>query len=121
MAKTFAKRITLSSCHLVTLSRAHRRGSGLIMAIVLSVVVTSLVMVLAWSSTTLTQAGASLAHSDQAYYAAEAGLQQAVWRYKHDQTWRADPSGSPVTSLLTGNVTMGTVTCSYSVKCSGAS
>ena len=100
---------------------AAHRGSALVMVVILTVILTSLIMVIAWSSTNLAQAGSSLVKSDQAYYAAEAGMQQAVWRFKHDNSWRADPNGSPATPLLTGSVTMGSSNPSYSVSCSGPS
>src|ERR1035437_8742328 len=81
------------------------RGSALIMAIVVSVIVTSLVMVVAWNSTVMVQSTSNYMKEARAYYVAEGALQRAYWRYKKDNTYRADTHGSPPSSLMTGTDT----------------
>ena len=102
MAKKLNPLVTLSPCHRV---RA-QRGSALIMAIVVSVVVTSVVMVIAWNSATMVQATSNYMKQGRANYVAEGALQRAYWRFKKDSTYRADTSGSPPTALMTGTDTI---------------
>ena len=85
------------------------------MAIVVSVIVTSLVMVVAWNSTVMVQSTSNYMKEARAYYVAEGGLQRAYWLYKKDNTYRADPSGSPPNSALTGTDTIEGQTYSYTV------
>jgi hypothetical protein len=56
----------------------------------------------------------------RAYYVAEGALQRAYWRFKKDQTYRANPSGSPATAAMTGSDTVDGQTYSYSVTVVGA-
>jgi hypothetical protein len=89
-----------------------RRGSALALAILVSVVLTGLVMALAFEASVHAAMGGQIPKIDAAYYAAEAGAQQAVWKFKHDNTWRAT-SASP----LTGTLSMYNTDWTYSVTC----
>ena len=97
-------------------SQKHRaRGTALVMAILVSVVITGLVMSLAVLSAAQNAAVANTIRRNAAFYAAEAGAQRAYWQYKHNTTYRA-AAGSP----LTGSLTMGNGVYGYSVTCIGS-
>ena len=89
------------------------------MAIIVSVIVTSLVMMVAWNSTVMVQSTSNYMKEARAYYVAEGGLQRAYYRYKKDNTYRADPKGSPPSSLMTGTDTVDGQSYAYSVRVSG--
>jgi hypothetical protein len=92
-----------------------RRGSTLSLAIILSIVLTGLAMTLAYLGTMHSAMAGQIPKSDAAFYAAEAGAQHAVWKFKHDNTWRAT-SAAP----LTGSLDMYDTTWGYSVTCTDA-
>src|SRR5579862_4654344 len=89
-----------------------RRGSALIMAIVVSVVITSLVLMVGWISTTMVQSTSNYMKKNRAQYVAEGAAQRAYWRFKKDQTYRASP--------VTGSDTVDGQTYSWSVTVVGA-
>jgi hypothetical protein len=61
------------------------RGSAMSMAIVVSVVLSSLVAALAWTAGTHSESTGRLSKADQAFFAAESGLQRAIWLCRHRQ------------------------------------
>ncbi len=69
-------------------------------------------LTLAWLAGQHASTATQFANMDAAFYAAEAGAQQAVWKFKHDNTWRAT-SDSP----FTGSIDMYGSTWNYSVTC----
>lgn len=83
----------------VAISTRHQRGSALILALLVSVVVTSIVMVVAWTATTLAQAGSSLSKMDQAFYAAESGAQKVAWYCRNS---KMGSISSPLTGTVNG-------------------
>ena len=89
-----------------------RRGSAMIMAIVVSVVVTSVVMVIAWNSATMVQSTSNYMKQARANGVAEGAYQRAYWLFKKDQTYRANP--------MTGTDVVDGLTYSYSVSVVGA-
>jgi Tfp pilus assembly protein PilX len=83
-------------------SPVHRRGTALVLAILLSVVVTAMVMCLALTASIQSSTSAALVKSDAAFYAAEYAMQDTLWRFKNDNTYRAT-TASPRTFNLTLN------------------
>jgi hypothetical protein len=71
----------------------------MVMAIVVSAVITGLISVMCWVATEQTARGAALRKSDQAFYAAEAGAQRVQWYCKHLQM---DDIAAPLTGDLNG-------------------
>lgn len=65
-----------------------RRGSGLSLMVVMSVVVTGLIVALAWSSGLQAQASANRIKADESFYAADAAVQWAIYQLRQDPTWR---------------------------------
>ena len=63
--------------------KRRHRGSALVMAIVVSVVVTGMILAMAWAAGVQAQMTASLDRVDQAFYAAESGAQRVAWYSKH--------------------------------------
>jgi Tfp pilus assembly protein PilX len=94
---------------------ARKRGTALVLVVVMSVVLTGLVMSLAWAAGVQSQTTGNLVKSTNAFYSAEGAAARAVWRFKHDQTWRA-ATGSP----LTGTQTINGTTYNWSVTCQDA-
>ena len=74
-----------------------RRGSALVMVVIISVVITGLVMTMAWAGGVQAQMTANLMKVDQAYYTAEAGLQRVAWYCKNGKM-------GTITSPLTGTL-----------------
>jgi hypothetical protein len=91
---------------------AHRRGSALTLTIVVSVVLTGMAMTLAWLGSTHATMAGQIPKMDASYYAAEAGASHAIWKFKHDNTWRATSSNP-----FTGSISMYGLTWNYSVTC----
>src|SRR4051812_47337909 len=79
----------------------HRRirGSTLALAVIVSVIVTGLVMTLAWSAGQQSQMTSAYAKLDGAYAAAETGLNRAVWYVKKSKLATAT---SPMTGTING-------------------
>lgn len=60
-----------------------RRGAALALVVLLSVILTGLVLALASAAGGQVRRAATTIHHDQAFYAAEAGLQRVAWHAKH--------------------------------------
>jgi hypothetical protein len=78
-------------------ARHHRRGSALVLGIVVSVVVSALIATMCWVAAEQTQRTASLRKVDQAFFAAEAGMERVRWYCRNSQL-------NTVTSPLTGTI-----------------
>ncbi len=89
-----------------------RRGSALVMAIIVSVVVSGMVVMIAWIGGGMAKSTSNYARLDRASYVAEGAAQQAYWLYKKNNAWRA-LAATP----LTGSDTVDSHTYSYSVTC----
>ena len=94
----------------------HPRGTALILALLVSVVVTGLILTIAWAAAIQHQITSSQTHLTSAYYLAEGVAHRALWRYNHDSTYRA-----PASAPLTGSLVLANTTYSYSVTCVDAS
>ncbi|HVT80344.1 MAG TPA: hypothetical protein VHM90_06770, partial [Phycisphaerae bacterium] len=81
--------------------------------IVVSVVLTGLAVTLAWMGSAHASMAGQMPKMDASFYAAEAGAQHAIWKFKHDNTWRATANNP-----LTGVVNMYGQNWTYSVTCS---
>ena len=77
--------------------KLHPRGNALVLAIVISVVISALVSAMCWVAGEQTQRSASLSKTDQAFFAAEAGMQRVQWYCTNNQM------GS-ITSPLSGAI-----------------
>jgi hypothetical protein len=84
------------------------------MAVIISVVVTAVVMMVAWISATMSQSTGSFAKQSRAFCVAEGALQRAYWRYRQNTAWRA-PAGAP----MTGTSVIDGVSYPYSVTAVG--
>src|ERR1035437_5369174 len=89
--------------------RGARRGSAMSLMIMVAVILTGLVMTLAWAGSVYATIAGQLPKVDAAFYAAEAGGQVAVWKFRHDNQWRA-----PVASAFTGTINMYNTNYTYS-------
>lgn len=87
----------------------------LVLAIVMSVVLTGMVLSLAWVASVQAQTSAQYPKLDGAFYAAETGIQHAVWKFKNDNQWRAT-----AVAPFTGSVTMLGEAYTYSVTATDA-
>jgi hypothetical protein len=96
-------------------SSRSRRGSALVLAILVSVIVTGLVLTIAWSAGTQAQYTAASLRLDQANMAAESAGQLAVWQFKKNNSWR---QANAPTQLPT--ITIGSGTYSYALTCNDA-
>jgi Tfp pilus assembly protein PilX len=79
--------------------RRRERGSALVMAIVVSVVITGLVITLAWAGGVQAEMTGNLMKMDQAFYTAESGAQRVAWYVKHS---KAGTTASPLTGVVGG-------------------
>ena len=99
-----------------------QRGTVIVMAIVVSVIITGLIMVIAYGAAGLSANGSNLVKCDQTYYAAEAGLNTAIWFAKHNslsaQTQPLTGSAGGINYSVTWNTT-GATTLVSSVASSG--
>jgi len=75
------------------------RGTAIVLAIVLSVVITGLVSALAWVAGQQAQSAGSLSKLDQAFFAAEAGAQRVAWYCKNGGL---GVLSSPLTGTING-------------------
>ncbi|HEY4330831.1 MAG TPA: LamG domain-containing protein [Phycisphaerae bacterium] len=93
-----------------------RRGTALVLAILLSIVITAIVMCLALSATIQTNTTSALVKTDATFYAAEYAMQDSLWRYKTDNNYRA-LTGAPHAMTLTfgGQTYNCSTTCTDSV------
>ena len=87
----------------------------MVMMIILSVVMTGLVMTVAWAAAVQTRDTATLMHSDEAYAAAESAGQAAVWQFKHNNSWRQAVAPGTLPTL-----TIGGSTYTYALTCADA-
>ncbi len=92
-----------------------RRGSAMALTIVLSIVLTGLAVTLSWLGTVHANMAGQIPKMDASFYAAEAGAQHAIWKFKHDNSWHAT-SASP----FTGTIDMCGTTWTYAVTCTDA-
>jgi len=82
------------------------------MMVLISVILTGLVMTIAWAAGVQAQiAGASI-HTDQALLAAESAGQWAVWKFKQDNSWRQTTVPTTLPTLAIGPNTF-----TYSLTC----
>jgi hypothetical protein len=95
------------------LSRQHRFGSAMVLGVVVSVVISALVAAMCWVAAEQTQRTASLSKVDQAFFAAEAGMQRVQWYCKNSQL-------SAITSPLTGTINGYNYSVSWTVSGSTA-
>jgi hypothetical protein len=76
--------------------RRPRRGSAIgYMLILLSVITTGLVMTMSLSTGVQSQIAGMTVHRDQAFYAAEAGIQRAQWELEYNN-WGSDGTFKPL-------------------------
>jgi Tfp pilus assembly protein PilX len=85
--KLAAQRVVMNVIHSGR-RRSRQRGSALVIMIILSVVITGMVMCLAWSSGIEAQSVGNRAHTDDAVNAAEGALQWAIYELRQSPTWR---------------------------------
>ncbi|MGN6368984.1 MAG: LamG domain-containing protein [Phycisphaerae bacterium] len=95
--------------------RSSRRGSALVLAVLVSVVITGLVLTIAWAAGAASETTANAVRLDQATMAAESAGQLAVWHFKNNNSWRQATAPS---SLPT--ITIGSGTYTYALTCSDA-
>ena len=88
------------------------RGSTIVMAMVLSVVLTSLVLVIAVDTGARAQMTGANVRLDQANAAAESAGQWAVWQFKHNNAWRQSAAPATLPTLV-----IGPNTYSFAVTC----
>lgn len=86
-----------------------RRGTALALIIIVSVVVTGLVMTLAWAAGAQSQSVTQQRNLDRALYIAEAGMQRMAWYCRNSQL------NAVAGQSLSGSVNGGTYTASYTV------
>lgn len=80
------------------------RGSALSLMIVVSVVITGLVITMAWAAGLQVSTATARAKGDEATYAAEGAMQWAIYKLRQDPAWR--PTGtSPVVNGWTCAIT----------------
>ena len=80
--------------------------------ILLSVLVTGLLTTMALVTGGESQVASMTLKRDQAFYAAEGGLQRGLWLYRQDSTWRASS-----TTPVTGVIGSGTTAYVYALTC----
>jgi len=103
--------------------KQNKKGFGLIVAIFIIVILASLGIIGAAMFSMDTQVSLDTLRSMQAFYIAEAGIQDVMYRLKDDEDFRDDPSGdSPITgSLAIGSysVAVSKVDSTYTVTSTG--
>lgn len=82
------------------------------MIVIISIILTGLVMTIAWSAGVQAQIAGSTVHVDQANTAAESAAQWAVWKFKTDNTWRQSAAPSTFPTMAIGSDVF-----NYSVTC----
>lgn len=96
---------------------AKRRKRGTVIAyflVLVSVLTTGLLSTMALTAGGGAQVASQTLKRDQAFYAAEAGIQRAFWIIQQNPDWRATSSAP-----LTGTVGTGSAAASYSVTAQG--
>jgi hypothetical protein len=76
------------------------RGSALVLAIILSLVISGMVAAMAWVAGTQSQVTGSMSKADQAFYAAESGASRVAWYCKQS---KMSSITSPISGTLNGN------------------
>jgi len=92
-----------------------RRGTALVMLVLVSVVITGLILTIAWAAGAQSQSTGASIHLDQANMAAESAGQLAVWNFKKNNSWRQASAPSTLPTM-----TVGTGTFSYALTCADA-
>ena len=92
-----------------------RRGSAMTMMVLIAVILTALVMTIAWAGAIQTQNTASSMRTDQAFSAAESASQAALWQFKHNNMWRQNTVPGTLPTF-----TIGSNTYSYALTCKDA-
>ncbi len=73
----------------------YRRGTAISLAVIVSVVITGLVITMAWAAGIQSSVAIKRTKSDEAFYAAEGALQWSIYELRQNPAWR--PTGtSPV-------------------------
>ncbi len=91
--------------HALPTYRRLRRGSAMVMVVLISVVLTGLVMTVAWAGGIQSMWASGSIHVDQANMAAESAGQIAVWTFKHDNSWRQNAAPVTLPTLSIGGST----------------
>src|SRR5436190_11052768 len=76
-----------------------QRGTAIVLAILISVIMTGMVCALAWVSGQNSQTTGALSKMDQAFFAAEAGAQRVAWYCKNGGL---NNMNSPLTGTING-------------------
>ena len=85
----------------IAIHARRRRGSALSLGILVSVILTGLVMAMAWALGAQTEVAAVRARADDARYAADAALTWSMYQLRQDPAWR--PTTSPMqTAMVNG-------------------
>ena len=79
----------------IAIHARRRRGSALSLGILVSVILTGLVMAMAWALGAQTEVAAVRARADDARYAADAALTWSMYQLRQDPAWRPTTSCIP--------------------------
>jgi len=82
-----------------------RRGTAVVMMVVISAILTGLIIVIAWSAGVQGQMTSARVEMRQAGMAAESAGQMAVWQFKKDNSWRQLTAPSTLPTLVIGSQT----------------
>jgi hypothetical protein len=74
------------------------RGTAIVLGMILSVIITGMIMTLAWGAGVQTKMSGDLIGFDRAWYAADAGSQRAAWYIKNNTT-----VSQPLTGTVNGS------------------
>ncbi|HEY4330444.1 MAG TPA: LamG domain-containing protein [Phycisphaerae bacterium] len=88
------------------------RGTAIVMIVVISVILTGLVLAVAWGAGIQAQMTGARIELRQANMAAESAGQIAVWNFKHDNSWRQALAPTTLPTL-----TIGSQTFTYATTC----
>ena len=91
---------------------AWRRGTALVLAVLVSVIITGLVLTIAWAAGAQSENTTSTIRLDQATMAAESAGQVAIWQFKKDNSWRQTK-----TNGMLPTITIGAGTYTYALTC----
>jgi hypothetical protein len=92
-----------------------RRGSVMTLAILVSIVLTGMAVTLAWLGSIHAGSAGQIPKIDASFYAAEAGAQHAIWKFKHDNQWRATPAAP-----FLGAIDLDGTSWTYAATCADA-
>jgi hypothetical protein len=112
----------------------HRAGTAMVFSIILSVILTGMVISIAWAQGLNTQTTTRRIAINQAFFAAESGAQRALWQWKHNNyTWNSSGTWTmTVYDSTTGRSAVNwtqtysctpdaTVSGAYDISCSASS